>query len=193
MTKTDTAKSLGQRHFPDRDSWRAWLEKNHASCRGIWLVFFKKHTGRSSISYDAAVEEALCFGWIDSLIRRLDEDRFARKFTPRTDTTKWSAANLRRVRNLMDSGRMTAAGRKKIAVDAKPLPAVSSRPLEPPPFVAAALSSNPAAATYFASLAASCRRDYLHWITSAKRESTRKRRLDQAIAMLAAGKKPGMK
>ncbi|MDH3841162.1 MAG: hypothetical protein OES35_09605, partial [Chromatiales bacterium] len=95
MTKTDTAKSLGQRHFPDRDSWRAWLEKNHASCRGIWLVFFKKHTGRSSISYDAAVEEALCFGWIDSLIRRLDEDRFARKFTPRTDTKKWSAANLR--------------------------------------------------------------------------------------------------
>ncbi len=88
---------------------------------------------------------------------------------------------------------MTAAGRKKIAPDAKALPAVSSRLLEPPPFVAAALSSNPAAAEFFARRAPSCRRDYLHWIASAKRESTRKRRLDEAIAMLAAKKKLGMK
>lgn len=190
----DTAQTRSrQLHFADREAWRAWLARNHTSEREIWLVFFKQHTGRTSISYDAAVEEALCFGWIDSLIKRLDEDRFARKFTPRFDTAKWSAANLRRVRKLIDNGRMTAAGREKIAADAKPLPAASLRPLEPPSFVAAALSSNPAAATFFAALAPSCRRNYLHWITSAKRDSTRKRRLDEAIAMLAAGKKLGMK
>ncbi len=182
-----------RRHFSDRAGWRSWLADHHDSCSKIWLVFYKKHTGRRSIDYGAAVEEALCFGWIDSLIKRLDDDRFARRFTPRTDPRKWSAANLERVQKMVDAGLMTEAGLAVIPTDITPLPPVSARTLEPPALVTAALAANPRAQACFDKLPPSARRDYLHWIMSAKREATRRRRLDEALALLAAGKKPGMK
>jgi hypothetical protein len=73
-----------QLFFPDGDSWRSWLAANHDKERAVWLIFHKAHRGRSGVPYETAVEEALCFGWVDSLIKRLDEDRYLRKFTPRT-------------------------------------------------------------------------------------------------------------
>jgi len=79
-----------------RRAWRVWLERNHASVAEVWLVFYKQHTGTPGVEYEAAVEEALCFGWVDSLVRRLDEDRFARKFTPRRSDSVWSESNRRR-------------------------------------------------------------------------------------------------
>jgi uncharacterized protein YdeI (YjbR/CyaY-like superfamily) len=180
-------------HFEARESWRAWLEENHDGSDVVWLVFYKKHTGRTSISYNAAVEEALCFGWIDSLVKRLDEDRFARKFTPRTDPRKWSASNLKRVEKLIASGRMTEAGLAKFNPDPEPQPAQSARTLDPPPFFTDALAKNPAAQAFFEQLAPSYRRNFIGWVCSAKRENTRQRRLAEAISLLSQGKKLGMK
>jgi uncharacterized protein YdeI (YjbR/CyaY-like superfamily) len=182
-----------QLHFDERDSWRDWLQKNHDKCGEVWLVFFKKHTGKTNIGYDAAVEEALCYGWIDSIIKRLDDDRYARKFTPRTNTTKWSTMNLKRARALVASGRMTDAGQAKLPGDMQPQAAVSSRPLSVPPFFTVALARHPSAGIFFDQLAPSYRRNIIHWVCSAKRADTQKRRLAEVISLLAEGKKLGMK
>src|SRR5579863_4657833 len=94
----------------NRTQWRAWLEHHHTSSPGVWLVLYKKHTRMESIPYEDAVREALCFGWIDSLIKRIDEDRHARKFTPRKPISKWSEINRRRWAELRDAGLLTPAG-----------------------------------------------------------------------------------
>ena len=88
----------------DRQAWRSWLEEHHASSVGVWLVFHKTHTGTVSIKYEDSVREALCFGWVDSLIKRLDHDRYARKFTPRQPTSKWSELNRKRWSELKSAG-----------------------------------------------------------------------------------------
>ncbi|HEY6324787.1 MAG TPA: hypothetical protein VJA16_24840 [Thermoanaerobaculia bacterium] len=93
--------------------WRAWLAEHHDREAGIWLVFWKKHTGKTSVSYQDAVDEALCFGWIDTLVRRLDDDRYAQKFTPRKPKSNWTEANRRIFARLVEEGRMTAAGLAK--------------------------------------------------------------------------------
>src|SRR5947209_19674397 len=105
-------------HITNRDDWRAWLVKNHETEKEVWLVYYKKHTGQPRIPYDDAVEEALCFGWIDSIVKRIDGEKFAQKFTPRQDCTRWSALNRRRVRKLIQAGRMTEAGLTKIDLTA---------------------------------------------------------------------------
>src|SRR5438309_6482273 len=110
-------------YVTNRDDWRAWLEEHHATEPEVWLIFYRKASGRPRIPYDEAVEEALCFGWIDSLVKRIDDDKFAQKFTPRRDRSKWSALNIRRVRNLIEEGRMTEAGLAKfdpVALGEKP-------------------------------------------------------------------------
>jgi uncharacterized protein YdeI (YjbR/CyaY-like superfamily) len=180
-------------HFEDRERWRQWLEAHHDSAEVIWLVFYKKHTGTPTISYDAAVEEALCFGWVDSLIKRLDEDRYARKFTPRRDNSRWSAANLERFRKLVASGRMTPAGLEKIAPDVEPVTPPSGRSTDVPEFLTRALAENPSAREFFERLAPSYRQDFIAWVSSAKREDTRSRRLAEAILLLERGDKLGMK
>jgi uncharacterized protein YdeI (YjbR/CyaY-like superfamily) len=102
-------------YVTDRAAWRAWLEANHASEREVWLVYYKKHTRRPRIPYDDAVEEALCFGWIDSVVRRLDEDSYLQKFTPRKAKSNWCESNVKRARKLIAEGRMTKAGLDAIA------------------------------------------------------------------------------
>src|SRR5215831_17486514 len=94
----------------DRPAWRSWLAANYASEREIWVVFQKKHTGRLCMSYEDAVEEALCFGWIDSIVKRLDHDRYLRKFTPRKADSKWSSINRRRYADLEARGLLAPPG-----------------------------------------------------------------------------------
>lgn len=94
----------------NRREWQIWLGKHHASSAGVWLVFYKDHTGVKSIAYEDSVREALCFGWIDSLIKRLDDDRYARKFTPRQPTSKWSDINRKHWVELKEAGLLTPAG-----------------------------------------------------------------------------------
>ena len=179
-------------HARDAAQWRGWLAKNHASETEVWLVFYKPHTGRASVVYTDALDEALCFGWIDSLIKRLDDDRYARKFTPRKPDSVWSDINRQRFAELKAGGRMTAAGLERSPTDrrydAPPKPAAKI-----PAYIRKVIQADPAAAKYFDALPPSHRRQYVMWIDSAKRPETKLRRLEQAIGMLAAGKKLGLK
>src|ERR671922_2984363 len=93
----------------NREEWRTWLGKHHAASPGVWLVFYKSHTRVKSIPYEDSVREALCFGWIDSLVKRLDDDRYARKVTPRKPTSRWSDLNRRRWAELNAAGLLEAA------------------------------------------------------------------------------------
>ena len=184
----------------DRDAWRAWLKGNHQKVAEIWLVYFKKHTRRPSITYANAVEEALCFGWIDGIVKRIDDERYAQRFTPRRANSKWSALNRHRARRLIAERRMTSAGEAVLPVD---LTAGAEERLGThsrsdwadivPGDVRAALLENRAAREYFEKLAQSYRRQYVGWIASAKRDETRKKRLREAIELLAQERKLGMK
>ncbi len=175
-----------------RQQWRKWLQENHASVAEIWLVFHKRHTERESIRYDDAIDEALCFGWVDSLVKRLDDDRYARKFTPRKADSRWSTVNRRRYAKLKAAGRLAAPGLArpptKRSGDA-PRPSPSAIP----DYIAAQLRASPPAWEFFLQLAPSYRRAYIGWIDSAKREETRQKRLREAVALLAARQKLGLK
>lgn len=174
-----------------RDQWRRWLAKHHASSAGIWLVRHKQHTGVHSMSYEDLVCEALCFGWIDSLIRRLDSDRYAIKVTPRRPTSKWSDKNRRRWSQLEAAGLLAPAG----LAAAPTANRYAARPRIPklPAYVAKALKTNVKAWRFFQQLAPGCQRDFVVWIHMAKRAETRERRIRESIALLAAGKKLGLK
>jgi uncharacterized protein YdeI (YjbR/CyaY-like superfamily) len=184
----------------NRRDWRAWLRKNHDSKKEIWMVFYKKHTGKPGISYDAAVEEALCFGWIDSIVKKMDEEKFVRKFTPRKSKSRWSELNKKRARKMIDEGKMVETGLGRIR-DAKEsgewfksdLRGSRSEELKVPPYFKKALEVNAKARKNFNNLAQSYRRHFIGWVSSAKREETRKRRLQEAVQLLEQNKKLGLK
>lgn len=172
--------------------WRKWLADHHDSASEVWLVFHKRHTRRASIAYEDAVDEALCFGWVDSLIKRLDDAHYARKFTPRKPDSKWSTANRKRYAHLKSSGRLMPGGLNRAPTDRSydtPRPS----PSKIPQYIQKALKRRPTAWSYFESLAPSYRRMYIRWIDSAKLEETKMRRLQEAIRLLSAGKKLGLK
>jgi len=174
-------------YVTSREEWRAWLTKHHQSESEVWLIFYKKHTGRPRISYDHAVEEALCFGWIDSIVKRMDDEKFAQKFTPRRDGSRWSALNERRVRRLIREGRMTEAGLAKVdlaTLGEEPRTKPGEGDVDIPRFVEQALMANAKAWKNFRGLTPSRRRAYIRLITDAKKEETRERRLREAISLL---------
>jgi uncharacterized protein YdeI (YjbR/CyaY-like superfamily) len=190
-------KQSNQLHVAERNAWRKWLQKNHDKAKEVWLVYNKKHTGEPRIPYDHAVEEALCFGWIDSIVKKLDDAKYMQKFTPRKDDSSWSEANKRRVERLIRQGLMTEAGLALVA-EAKrngQWDRVTVRPASPeiPAEFRRALAANRKAGRFFESLAPSHKRQYTWWITSAKREDTRTRRIKEAVSVLSQGKKLGMK
>jgi uncharacterized protein YdeI (YjbR/CyaY-like superfamily) len=175
-----------------REEWRDWLQEHHESEPGIWLVFHKQHTAVASIGYNDAVEEALCFGWIDSIVKRLDDDRYARKFTPRKPDSRWSTINRQRYADLKARRLLAAPGRERAPTSRSgdaPRPSVSAVPA----YIEKQLKANARACEYFGRLAPSYRRLYVLWIDSAKREKTKEKRLREAIRLLAAGKKLGLK
>ena len=190
-----SAKPLETLDVRTRQAWRQWLEEHHDSSSEIWLVFHKRHTGVTCVPYGDSVEEALCFGWIDSLVRRLDDDRYARKFTPRKANSRWSTSNRRRYADLEARGLLAAPGLARAPTersgDAPVIPATSESGL--PAYIEAALKANPAACKFFEQLAPSYRRLYIGWIDSAKRQETKEKRLREALDLLAAGKKLGLK
>jgi uncharacterized protein YdeI (YjbR/CyaY-like superfamily) len=178
-------------HAPDPKQWRAWLVRHHQSSAGVWLVFYKDHTGVPSISYEDSVREALCFGWVDSLIKRLDDDRYARKFTPRKPTSKWSDSNRKRWAELQAAGLLTAAGLAAAPTDNRyePRPAIPDLPA----YIAKAFKTSPNAWAFFQELAPTDRRYFVGWIHTAKRPETRDDRIRQSIALLEARQKLGLK
>jgi uncharacterized protein YdeI (YjbR/CyaY-like superfamily) len=178
-------------YVTSREEWRAWLTEHYQSETEVWLIYYKKHTGRPRISYDHAVEEALCFGWIDSIGKRMDDEKFAQKFTPRRDWTNWSVLNKRRVRKLIREGRMTEAGLAKIdlAMLGQEAKAKQSKgDPDIPRFVKQALMANAKAWENFQNLTPSRRRTYVQLIMDAKKEETRARRLREAISLLEQSK-----
>lgn len=179
----------------DRENWRAWLARNHASEREVWVVFPKKHTGEQCMSYEDSVEEALCHGWIDSIIKRIDETRYARKFTPRTDNQNWSELNKRRVAKLIQEGRMTEIGLAKIGYPSAEMQPRKAKPkaLSVPGFIERGLRKKKPAWENFERLAPSHKRNYVLWISTAKREETRAKRLQEAIRLLMRNEKLGLK
>jgi uncharacterized protein YdeI (YjbR/CyaY-like superfamily) len=172
-----------------RQAWRQWLQRHHATASEIWVVFRKAHVAGPRLTYDEAVEEALCFGWIDTTVRTLDEERYMQRFTPRTRLANWSQSNLDRFARLEAAGLMTDAGRAKLPPGTQPPPPRLGLDAEVPAELSAALAGSPAAAAFFATLAPGYRRDYLRYVSEAKREETRRRRLEVAIRRLAAGEK----
>jgi uncharacterized protein YdeI (YjbR/CyaY-like superfamily) len=183
----------------NRQAWRHWLENHHATSRGLWLQFYKKHTGKPSVTYAEALDEALCFGWIDSIVKFVDEESYVRKFTPRTNPKQWSAVNLRHMRRLIAAGRMTPAGLRVLggALDAAPdrarKPPAAARTLEAPESLLAAISQEEKAEAFWQKLAPGCRRRYTAWVLDAKRADTRSRRVAEVVRYLAEGKKSVLK
>ena len=171
--------------------WRTWLRKNHASSQGVWLVFYKDHTGVASIPYEDSVREALCFGWIDSLIKRLNDDRYARKFTPRQATSKWSDMNRKRWMELKAAGLLTVAGLAAAPTDNRY--ALRQTLPDLPTYIAKALKENPKAWSCFQELAPSYRRHFVGWIHAAKRPETREKRIRESMSLLARRKRLGLK
>ena len=188
---------MKQLYVTNRNEWRDWLSKNYTAEAGIWLIFYKKETSRPTIAYEAAVEEALCFGWIDSIIKKIDAAKYVRKFTPRSGKSKWSQLNKKRANKMVKQGRMTEVGLAKIKTAKKtglwakdPRSQIS---LDIPPEFAKVLARNKKAKETFDKLAPSYRRHYIGWITVAKRPETKKRRIEESIALLEKGKRLGLK
>jgi uncharacterized protein YdeI (YjbR/CyaY-like superfamily) len=183
--------SLMTLRVTNRRQWRAWLTRHHTSSPGVWLVFYKTHTGVKSIGYEDTVREALCFGWIDSLIKRLDDDRYVLKVTPRQPTSKWSDINRKRWVELKAAGLLTSAGLAAAPTNNTYAP----RPTIPdlPAYIARALRANSRAWECFRALAPTYRRDFVVWIHTAKRPETRARRIRESLSLLASGRKLGLK
>jgi uncharacterized protein YdeI (YjbR/CyaY-like superfamily) len=185
------AESLITLDVRTREQWRRWLAKHHTSSPGAWLVRHKQHTGVKSMAYEDLVSEALCFGWVDSLIKRMDDDRYVIKVTPRKPTSKWSDVNRRRWNELKAAGLLAAPGLAAAPTGNRYAP----RPRIPqlPAYIAKAIKTNLKAWRHFQSLAPTYRRDFVVWIHTAKRPETRERRIRESIERLSAGKKLGLK
>jgi uncharacterized protein YdeI (YjbR/CyaY-like superfamily) len=183
-------------HVTGRDEWRAWLRANGGKEKEIWLVFFKKHTGKTRLAYDDAVEEAICHGWIDSIVRRLDEEKYVQKFTPRNRGSKWSDLNVLRAKKMIAAGRMTRSGSALLEPGLLRRPPARPKAAgeeKIPAYFLAALDADPKARAFFAGLAPSYQRLYVRWVDCAKKEGTRQRRLAEALTTLRAGRKLGLK
>lgn len=173
-------------HPKSRAEWRKWLEENQARKEGIWLISYKKDTGKPRFDYDESVEEALCFGWVDSKPAKLDDERSMLWFAPRKPKTNWSKLNKDRVEKMIKAGLMSPAGLAKVEAAKKDgswnaLDGVEA--LEIPPDLAKALSKNKTAKEYFEAFPRSVKRGILEWILNVKRPETRTKRIEETVSL----------
>ena len=172
----------------DRNKWRAWLEENHASEKEVWLIYFKKHTGRGSVTYMESVKEALCFGWIDGIKKSVDEERYTHRFTPRRSGSKWSALNIKLAREMIETGQMTKAGLEAFNNRVEYAGEISKpgkkKDINLAPELEKILKTSQKAWDNFNQLAPGYRRQYVGWLQSAKKPETRERRLKELIGVL---------
>jgi uncharacterized protein YdeI (YjbR/CyaY-like superfamily) len=184
-------------YITDREKWRVWLKKNHSKKKEIWLIYYKSHTGNPRIPYDDAVEEALCFGWIDSTVKRIDDERYAQKYTPRNPKSIWSELNISRAKKMIKEKKMTKVG-LKLYEDAMKSGRKNARPRVIPQRLGIledltrALAKNKKAQENFSRFAPSYQKMYILWILDAKRKETRKKRIDEVVKRSAKNIKPGM-
>ena len=182
-------------YVKDRKKWRNWLEKYGSTKKEIWLIYYKKHTGKPRIPYDDAVEEAICYGWIDSTVKKIDDEKYCQRYTPRNMKSIWSALNIQRLKNMLDAGKMADAGLEKVPPEVlKAAKAgkfqdhgkhgkVIPNELEPQAELLDALAANPKAQKNWDNFPPSRRKQIVYWIDDAKRPETRERRLVKAVKL----------
>ncbi|WP_346859131.1 YdeI/OmpD-associated family protein [uncultured Draconibacterium sp.] len=185
-------------YFKSAKEWKQWLQTNHSTESELWLVYYKKHTKQPSIPYDDSVKIALCWGWIDGLVKKLDDVSYARRFTPRRNNSLWSESNKKRVAELLKEGKMEPAGLKLIEAARKN--GNWEKVVQPPEIDTSlsaefnsALSKNSEAKAFFESLAANHKNQFVIWINMAKRDETKEKRIKESIDLLANRKKLGLK
>ena len=191
----------------DAKAWRKWLERNHASAHEVWLVFSRKHTGEACVGYDEAVQEAICFGWIDGIKKRVDEDHYAYRFSPRRPGSKWSLINRKRGEALLAAGRMAAAGLAAVeearrrgawaaVEEARRRGAWAAAKVKRPDHMSdllrAVLAGEPRATAAWDALSPSQQRLFNLWVNEAAREETRQRRAHEVLGRVLAGRRPGI-
>ena len=176
--------------------WRNWLAKNHDIEREVWLVYFKGASDKTKVDYESSVEEALCFGWIDSIIQKIDEEKYARKFNPRRMGSIWSETNKRRVVKVIREGRMTEAGMSKVTFDMNKMDTSKPKPKRPPvkmpEKIEKALKSRSRVWEAFQKIAPSLQRNYILWLADAKKPETFERRLQILVDEVTTGKPTSM-
>lgn len=174
-----------------RSAWRTWLRKHHKSATEIWLIYYKKGSGKPRIPYDVAVEEALCFGWIDSIAKSIDDSKYVQRFTPRKKKSPWSPANKERARRLIRTRRMTSSGLRAFRAGVGKVHA--STQFKIPPDILSALKSNAPAWRHFRSFSGPYQRVRIGWIDgSRKRPQVFRQRLRYFLRMTEQGKRFGM-
>ena len=177
-------------YFRSRHAWRSWLGCNHAKAKEVWLLFYKKHTQKPCVAYTEAVEEALCFGWIDTKVLGIDGEKFKQKYTPRNPKSVWSLLNKKR------EGRMTKFGMRKINAAKKTGRWASAYTLRTrvvlSPDLRKALKENERAWRMFKHFAPGYRNHYISWVKEAKSKETRARRIAEVVKRVALDKKPGV-
>jgi uncharacterized protein YdeI (YjbR/CyaY-like superfamily) len=187
--------AVPQLQFEGRASWRAWLEANHGSAGGAWLIMWKLRSGRTGLDYEAAIEEALCFGWVDGTAGAVDEHRRKLYFAPRKPRSGWAASNKSRIERLIREGRMAPAGLaavERAMANGSWTMLDSAERLEVPDDLAAALASNTTAAANFAAFPSSARKQLLGWIAMARRPETRAIRIARVAEAAARNERtPG--
>ena len=181
---SNIADSFKQFYAKDRQTWRKWLAKNHNSSPGIWLVYYKKDSGKTRVAYADAVEEALCFGWIDATVRPGDNDHYIQLFTPRKPKSGWSQINKGRIERLINEGLMTDAGQVKIDEAKKngtwaKLDAVESMTI--PPELEKEFKKSKKVKSFFDSLSKTGKKMVLYRLNAAKRPETKAKRMAEFI------------
>jgi uncharacterized protein YdeI (YjbR/CyaY-like superfamily) len=183
-------------YLTKRKDWRKWLGKNHSTKEEVWLVYYKKHSGKPRIPYEEAVEEALCFGWIDGKIKKINDDYYIQRFSPRRHGSRWSRYNIERAQKLIKEGRMKPEGLEayNFALDKPELIYDNRSDGDPaiPDDLSDALSHNRQSYKNFMNFPTSARRLYIEWLNSAKRTETRVRRIEKIINLSAKNIRPGM-
>ena len=187
---------MNKRLFKTRSEFRKWLEKNHEKETEIWLIFYKVKSGKLSVKYHEAVEEALCFGWIDSVVRRIDDEKHMQRYSPRKPRSVWAESNKKRVADLIKRGKMRESGIKMVEIAKKNgmWDKINEVDLntEVPAELETAFKTNSKAKALFGKLSPSRRKQFIWWIRSAKRNETIEKRVKETLRLLEENKSPGI-
>ncbi len=176
----------------NRKEWHAWLQGNFQTEKGVWLIYYKQHTKETSVSYNDAVEEAVCFGWIDGRVKRIDEERYMQHYTPRKPKSLWSETNIERAKKMITQGCMTEQGLNTYQEGAKNKKTIpSSKKFIIPPYFKEALDKNKKAWINFQDFPASAKLLYVYWVDSAKTAETREKRLKKTLELISQNKRYG--
>ena len=180
-----------------RREWRDWLKKYHAKEKEVWLVYYKKHTGKPTIEYVESIEEAICFGWIDGIKKRIDDERYTHRFTLRKARSKWSPLNVRIAQKMIKEKKMTSFGltffEQRIEYDKEFIKTRASSEMVITPEIEQVLKNNEKAWHNFLKLAPGYKKQFIAWLVSAKKEITKQKRMEEAIQLLEQNRKLGMK